>query len=714
MGIHEKYCRYFQISINNFPSSKIIVILSILIEQIPQLCLNIVSSNILKLFLKTNTINKREIEELIFYKISLLPYTNIANYSQQNSYLLPKIFFIIIIIFFLLMFFVMIYLIQTDKIVNCCQQKSEGVNTKRFRNLFFRFFVFFYELLLFRILSLWILLVCVNLLIYFNDNKIQYILSFAGMFVLIIYIPTLYYYYNHTFFYLNIINSQNQYPFDEFSSKLEIIFLIHKLILALAFNYLNKDNTEFHCFFFSLLAIILTFGIIIKQILNLFYFYSSYLFIRNKCINSFRLFLLIFQVFLIIGHLLLDEVNITNMGVTYILTSLVLSVCLILFIVKANFDKISFGDNIYNHLLMIIEKTNTDINYANPIVSNLFLSHCDQCKCTENCLLCKYYQNLDNNIIDLIKIIYDKYDKKTKTSDELFKAQIISCFLKINQSQNKFLLNIFYSATITYHLKHNPTLGMNLCYYYRKYLQSYYNNASQVDSLLMLENQINNIKQVILTFKDIIYCEDEKPSFFIENAKAILNLKRKLKPNKLKISQYDKTNIYQIMIIKFIYEILFKNKETAFSTISFNAEFITEHFENDKFFLLKYEIKNGQFIIIQTGKEYCQLGGTSFINLFPFGWIAEKYLIEALEKNDSNNIFEFPIVNYKQPEYVSSFKMNYKVFPSIELKIFLIIGFYQINYSNTVITMYDKITKKENIITFNYSLKEYLIFILQI
>lgn len=43
MGIHEKYCRYFQISIDNFPSSKIIVILSILIEQIPQLCLNIVS-----------------------------------------------------------------------------------------------------------------------------------------------------------------------------------------------------------------------------------------------------------------------------------------------------------------------------------------------------------------------------------------------------------------------------------------------------------------------------------------------------------------------------------------------------------------------------------------------------------------------------------------------------------------------------------------------
>ena len=38
---------------------------------------------------------------------------------------------------------------------------------------------------------------------------------------------------------------------------------------------------------------------------------------------------------------------------------------------------------------------------------------------------------------------------------------------------------------------------------------------------------------------------------------------------------------------------------------------------DDKFFLLNYEIKTETFQIMRTGKEYCQLEGNNFNELFP-------------------------------------------------------------------------------------------------
>lgn len=710
MRINDIYCRYFQVSVENIPSSKLAILLCFIIEHFPVFCLNVVSSNLIEIFYRTKSIDKNDISKSIYYKFSLLPYLDSLNFFQSSTYLACKGTLILFFLVFTISFYPFIYFVQKNRKSQFFHNEQKEQNKKAFNPFIWGVMVHLYEIFFFRILSFWIIFLSINQITLVGTGKIQSLIAAGGFLVLIVYIPTLIYYFRHSYISICLFKNKKQYPFDEFSSYIERINLCNKFLLAISMNYLIVYSNIHVCLMFSSLSIILALFGFVKTFFSLFFSYSDYLFIRNNFINSFRLFILICQAPIVMGHLIFKELHLSTVGAAYFVSSLSLSVIITSLLVKNDTEKIKLGNNIFNQILLMIQKFSVeDESCVNSYLKNWLLLHCLRCKSKEECMTCKYFNKKEVDLVDYIDFINGSLEKEAKNSNDYLKVQIIDCFLKINQKSNKFLLNIFFIKNIAYYLKHHPTFAMNLYHSYHNFLKADYNNILQIGSIIHLEEQVSNTKQIITNIKEILFNENEKPSFFVENACSILNIQKEFNKGKSKVSQYDKSHFYQFMIIKFISELLFKNQANVISSLYFTGEILTEHFEKEKFFLLSYEVKMKKFKIVRSGREYCQFEGISFTDLFPLQNIVEKYLEETIVKDDHNIFFEFPIQNYEKSDFVDSFKMTFKIYPSIDLQRCLIICFYHNKYSNAIITLSDKDKNYESIVTYNYQLKDYLL-----
>ena len=86
-----------------------------------------------------------------------------------------------------------------------------------------------------------------------------------------------------------------------------------------------------------------------------------------------------------------------------------------------------------------------------------------------------------------------------------------------------------------------------------------------------------------------------------------------------------------------------------------------------------------------------------------------KEILTKNSSNDSRGNFEYPIQNSKHNDFITSFKMTYKVYPTINLETVLIFCIYQSSFYNVVITAQEKTNNKESIITYNFGLKDYIV-----
>lgn len=715
MKINERYCRYFQLSLDNFPTSKVLVIICLIIEQFPIYFLNIGSTNLIRIFFNTNKIDEKVVEDSIYFKLSLLPHIQkiISFYYDGSTHFISFIILMIIFIF-IIIFILIVYFKGLEDYI----KKITNITKKQTATFILdKILVFMFDILFFRILSFWIIYTCVNHIIISMEFSYQIINIILGIFIGILYGVVSLYYFSHTFLYVCIFKNQRQYPFDEFSSKFEQINIIVKYMLSFSYNSYHFGGQNYMWFFFTALSLFFSVLIFLKIVFSLFTNHSFFIFIRNETINSILLFYIVFQAFNILGHLFFGHLNSTVIIIIFNTSIILFCLPFTLWLLKFNFSKLHFKGDIYNQILFVIEKINTGKqNYIKYFFQNLFLKHFSECQQkTSNCLICNYFIEKNFDFYEIIEIIHKATKKRVKTVFDYIKSQIIHCYLNVNHPEkNKYLLNIFFSKNIDFYIKNHPVLGMNLIYCYLNFLELSQNNIIQVNSIMSLEKNIKYTKDLITNLKDIINNTEEKPDFFIENACTIMKLKKNLKKNTY--SQYDNSNSYQIIIIKYIYETLlnraFKGKSGVIFSINNYEELLQEHFENDKFFLLNYKIQTETFQIMRTGKEYCQLEGNTFNDLFPFQNIAMNNFKEILSKNvsgDSKGSFEYPIQNSKHSEFVTSFKMTYKVYPTINLENILIFCFYQSGFYNIVITAKDKINNKEYIISYNFGLKDYIV-----
>ena len=374
----------------------------------------------------------------------------------------------------------------------------------------------------------------------------------------------------------------------------------------------------------------------------------------------------------------------------------------------------------------------------------------------------------ENDIkINVLELVDGLFTVKKHLLDETSSTfMIVSSFILLNTSKsNTFLLNLFYSKKIYFFLKNFPILAVNLMTYFKTILSCDSSSLAQVHTIIEQEENKKQMKNFLELFKEILCGIEEKPEFIVDAAIRMNNIQKMMKRNL--ISKYENSYDYHIIILKYMYEKILnrKIKSKGGSIFSFQLydDLLQEHYSSDKFFLLSYDMPMKTFEIIRTSREYCNYTSHSFDSLFPFKNISKTYLeklmsavkennllktttnsfdkkprvlrttitphtkannVSSVNKNskehshqntsnsinnNNTNIFEFPIQDPEHSEYICSFKMNFKIFPTTDLKVFLAICFYQNQYSNTLITVYDKLIKEEKVVSFSLFLKDYFL-----
>ena len=366
------------------------------------------------------------------------------------------------------------------------------------------------------------------------------------------------------------------------------------------------------------------------------------------------------------------------------------------------------------------------------------------------------------NVLELVDCLFTVNKKKLDPKSSRY--MVISSFILLNTSRsNTYLLNLFYSKKIFFFIRHYPVLAINLMTYFKNIISSDMNSLSQVHAIIEQEHNKNKMKNFLELFKELLCGIEEKPEYVIQTSKKMHKIQISIKNNL--ISKYENSLDYQNIILKFMYEKILNTKiKTKGGTIfSFQLydDLLQEHYSIDKFFLLSYDIPMKTFEITRTSREYCKYTSRSFESLFPFKNISKLHLEKLMSSvkennllkttitnslsrksrifpstivqtknnqmlitqtpqtespsvnqsvnNQNTNIFEFPIQDPQFHEYICSFKMNFKIFPTTDLKKFLTICFYQNKYLDTLITVYDLLLKEEKVISFSYNLKEYFL-----
>lgn len=726
MKLLTKYGDYVEESISFSPQSKIMLTIGIIIEYFPSVILGFLSTSNLRIYFTNNEISLNDYTESYYFKVSLIPYI-ISNISDENRSLKIIILVLSLVISFLILFGFYIFLpdrsIQnklSHKNISKKENLSPLENEKKFSKFYKILIVWFYDYYFFRIGAQWILLVCVNAILgTYLYNSSSFFFSFFGCLVGLCYFVSSILYFKFTFFYVKFDKKSVNYPFDNFSSHYEMIMFIYKFFIAIGVNSFLILQTKTVWCWTGIIVIIIPITFLSILILKLLYHHSFLIFIRNEYLNSLRVFILLIIVLNLLIHLFFSKSMNLYCLLTFYFTTTLLSFCIIYSISFFQIEKVVKGTDFVNKILIMMElyTSGNQSKFIN-IIKEMSLIHFERCpKPIIYCKVCQFFKGIDKFEFDLISIIelifYSLKEEKINMLEE--RSIVVESFLMINSTRKNFyLLNLFYSKKIAFLYRKFPILAMNLMYYFKKLLNKDITTIIQVQSIQILENQRKNFTTFLDIFRDIVSGIEISPQFFVHSSTKTNKLRDEIKKKLIKSNEnsYD----YQVIILKYIYEVLFNSKikkgGNEFNIYNYD-EMLQEHYENDKYFLLNYEMDFKSLEIIRTSKEYSKYVHKSFDSFLPFKDIGIHYLFDCLknqnQKNIISNIYEYPIQDPENPDFICSFKMNFKIFPSIDLKNFLILSFYQNKYSNVLITLKDQISKDEQIITFNSQFKDYLL-----
>lgn len=725
MKLLPKYGDYIEESISYSPQSKVLLLIIILIEYFPSVVLGYLSTSNLRNFFNNNEMSLNDYTDSYYFKISLIPFI-IPDIADENKSLKMTILVLALVISFLILFGFYIFFFDrsiqnklSHKNISKKDNSSGLENEKKFSKIYKILVVWFYDFFFFRIGGQWILLICVNAILgtyLYKSSSIVY--SFFGCLVCICYFILTLLYFKFTFFYLKFDKKSPNYPFDNFSSYYEMIMFIYKFFIAIGVNSFLILQTKTIWFWTGIIVIIIPVTFLSVLILKLLYHQSFLIFFRNEFFNSLRVYILMIIVLNFFIHLFFSKSMNLYCSITFYLTTGLLSFCLTYSISTFQFEKVVKGTDFVNKILLLIELyTNGSQSKFNNFIKEMSLIHFERCtKSATYCKVCQYFKGIEKFEFDLLSIaeliFFSLKEEKINMIEE--RAIIVESFLTISSTKKNFyLLNLFYSKKISFLYKKFPILAMNLMYYFKKLLNKDIGTIIQAQSIQILEAQRKNFSTFLEIFMDIVSGIEINPQFFVLSSIKINKLKDEIKTKLIKSNEnsYD----YQVIILKYAYELLFNSKikkgGNEFNICNYD-EMLQEHFENDKYFLLNYEMEFKSLEIIRTSKEYSKYVHKSFDSFLPFKDIGLHYLFDCLnnqaQKNIISNIYEYPIQDPEDIDFICSFKMNFKIFPSVNLKNFLILSFYQNKYLNVLITLKDQISKDEQIITFNSHFKEYL------
>lgn len=720
---------YFKNSLYFLVTSKIIVVLHLIIEYL-DIYTHVLDSSIQLLhYNETYNYSSNSITKGLFY---ISPYYYFTSYlckvkKNQNQHKEISLSIVIVLI--------VLYIIILIKQTNIKITKISFLY-----KVFITFYINFYDYLFFRTLSI-IPLHTINecLVVYaikaygsYNplDIFIITVISLIGLIVLFIYLK-----YYLTFNILSTFKFHetcfNDYPFDHFfSRKYDIALLFVKILIATSTNYLEANDHLISSFqiFINVFILIVIFSLSLRILYHFF--------INNKKLSSLllnesnviRVFLLQFTCVSVILRLMFNNNDLCIIFLTFGLLMFVF----LLYIIIVNYGSYITShtemSNDYFGVCWFFQSNSID---RNKFIMQWVVHHRALCK-EKNCQICLklneedlisnkqkndsstniYSNNSSSNEEEgklmrsdqlysssqFVYLLYNEHlrtmDQKSAKEEQYLVDMIYLSVLFLSQTPQLFKLYSFVHK-LEQRYKHNTNVLLTILMSF-DLIKKAHNDIIKTYKLVTKSENLNNaIKDYIHSFNSFLHYDKKTP----ENVLKISNKFMKIKENRKEVIKLIKKDVkcnYQTRINRYLYEVILRTPLKLLhveSEIYSSEEYLDMHYNNDQLCILRYNFERKTFCIIKASKDLMKYKSKAFNALFPdfLKERNEEMLIEKLKNcdpNENRKLMSFVVKDLKQSEeygFVQDFKMVFSVFPSIVSAEILVAISYVIDYEDILI-----------------------------
>ena len=556
----------------------------------------------------------------------------------------------------------------------------------------------------------------------------------------------------------------NKYPFDTFfGEQYDKMFIFVKILLCIINCYYSLNHNKINDLILFLDFLTLS-GIFFLGL------YLVYLFFIDKdsliylSLNDLTLYRIIYinqccvsMIFYFIFYRKNSYILFTSFSILYFIIQLIITI--------TNFEKYITSQAILSRNILgvcwFFQTNNID---QGTFITAWVVNHKVNCN-KDNCEICKELNNkddeenfdgLDNSPVRRNKQVVTKFQTVITHVDDrknLIESYNINSIMKAYPPFNFIckLLGIAYKEQNKYGPE--DILRLDFIYltvlflsqsnqqfrFFRKVfvLSRKYKNQERIVSMLRTITELvkNSHKEIIDRYELIKKNEDLKNDMlqYIKNFQNFLHFEIKTPENYLKIAnkfdiikthKYLETVIrknndydYKMILLRFIYETLVnhKIKNSNEFDIGFYLEFLNFHYSQDKILLLNFSIERRVFTIIRGSKQLLKYTGKNFDNLFPdfFKTYGINMCMDKLKNadlRDNKNYLELICKDLSSNEtigFITPFKIEYSVYPTIKIDELIIDMNFQTDYSNIIIFKVENNSKKECLFSLSSPLFKY-------
>ena len=555
----------------------------------------------------------------------------------------------------------------------------------------------------------------------------------------------------------------NKYPFDTFfGEQYDKLFIFIKIIVCIENNYylLNHNKVNNLLLFLDFLALT---GVTSQGI------YLIYIFFINKdsliyiSLNDLTLFRILFInqgcvsiIFYFIFYNSKEHILFTSFTIIYFILNLIITI--------SNFENYVTSQAIISKNILgvcwFFQTNNID---HGTFITAWVVNHKINCD-RENCEICKELNEKDNEEkfegLDNSPVRKNRRVTKYKTvlnpieeNKNLIESYNINSIMKAYPPFNFIckLVGIAYKERYSYDTEDNLRLDfifLTVLFlsqnnqqfrFYRKVfiLSRKYKNQERIVSMLRTITELvkksqkdmieryemikknedlkNDINKYIKDFENFLHFEIKTPENYIKISDKFDNIKKH--PNLDSIIRKNNDYDYKMIILRFIYETLINTqlKNVNEFDIGFYTDFLNFHYSQDKILLLNFSIERRLFTIIRGSKQVLKFTGKNFDSLFPefFKVYGINMCMDKLKNSDirdNKNFIEIICKDLSSNEtigFVSPMKIEYSVYPTINIDELLIDMNFIIDYTDIIIFQIESNSHLEFLFSLSSNLFKY-------
>ena len=526
---------------------------------------------------------------------------------------------VIIIIYILILLYFFIY------------QKYSFKNIKLYNIIIINLF----EIFIFRIIFI---IIC-NIVFSIENNIALLICSFLSLVIIILIINN--FLINHLYYFsLHFV----VYPFDYYSSFIDIFHLIEKILISITLQNSNKFLNEFlFVIVFLLQLICFLFSVYV-------FYYKSYYIMNNIFLNKSKFSFIFSNLISSFIMIILKKKNLRDFSFVIFVIIIYIMIFIIIQIFYNPYRFVYFNnddnvENLYFYFFIIDHQKNDTF-----LLEEKLEQHYSACKNCELCYNLKTYLNKRINYKKLYKILYKDSGVLSKLINELIHD--LQIHTKESFKNNSYYLINFIYCYYIYNNKKDYVMSSNLKTLYelineenKNILENHLLSTEQIilinNFLNKAEKILNNMKEIVI--ENIIQIKVEK---FFSLFRSIFELKDKKFKTKLYYNKNEGIiNFFRyISICSMIYEEIFNiSLSSGGITLKDNQIFLDDLSNKNKSelnqIIIQLDLLNFENKIIYIVGEFAKYKDKALCQLFP-NIFRNKQLLLIKKKIINSNHFQ--------------------------------------------------------------------------